>query len=252
MLACVMPRRISRMPCRLFATLLIFACLIPGSIFASGFLHTSGVTTLDSSNQPIVLRGVNLGSWLWPEYYMMGNPNLSGLYGNAGTGSGGIANYYDGFVGAIQDLMGGDTNLTAQVLDAYWSNFITAPDITWLHSQGFNSVRVPFDFEEFFQVTNWANNYPTNGYDIDVGFKYFDNLLGWCATNAIYVIPDFHCPPGGPNNFSVTNYGGGLNTNTASVFANPANLALAGHIWSRIAARYATNQWLGGYEPVNT
>jgi hypothetical protein len=32
-----------------------------------------------------------------------------------------------------------------------------------LHGHGFNSVRVPFTFEEFFQVTNWANNYPSNG-----------------------------------------------------------------------------------------
>jgi aryl-phospho-beta-D-glucosidase BglC (GH1 family) len=222
---------------------------------ASGYLHAAGVTNLDINNNPIVLRGVNLGSWLWPEYYMMGNPNLSS-YADVGTGSGGIANYYDGLVAAIQDLMGGDTNLTAKVLDAYWTNFISAADITYLHSQGFNSVRVPFDFEEFFQVTNWAANYPTNGYDINTGFKYLDNLVGWCSTNNIYVILDFHCPPGGPNNFSVTNYGGTFNTNTASVFASAANLALAGHIWARIAAHYATNAWIGGYdllnEPVNT
>lgn len=221
----------------------------------TGYLHANGVTMLDVSNNPIVLRGVNLGSWLWPEYYMMGNVNLA-AYGNAGTGTGGINNYYDGFVAAIQDLMNGDTNLTAQLLDAYWTNYINVRDIAFLHSQGFNTVRVPFDFEEFFQVTNWANNYPTNGYDISTGFKYFDNLLAWCSTNGIYVIPDFHCPPGGPNNYSVTNYGGTANTNTASVFANPANLALTAHIWSRIAARYATNPTIGGYdllnEPVNT
>ncbi len=223
---------------------------------ASGYLHTRGVTNLDINNIPIVLRGVNLGSWLWPEYYMMGNLSLP-AYANAGTGSGGINNcHYDGLVAAIQDVLGGDTNLTAQVLDAYWTNYISAADIVYLHSQGFNSVRVPFDFEEFFQVTNWANNYPTNGFDINTGFKYLDNLVGWCSTNGIYVIPDFHCPPGGPNNFAVVNYGGTTNTNTASVFANAANLALAGHIWQRIAAHYATNSWIGAYdllnEPVNT
>ena len=221
----------------------------------AGYLHAYGVTNLDNNNQPIILRGVNLGSWLWPEFYMMGNLSLPN-YANAGTGSGGINNYYDAFVAAIQDVLGSDMNLTAQVLDTYWSNFITAADIVYLHRQGFNSVRVPFDFEEFFCVTNWANNYPTNGYDIDTGFKYFDNLLAWCSTNNIYVIPDFHCPPGGPNNFAVVNYGGTLNTNTASVFVNSANLALCAHIWTRIAARYLTNQWIGGYdllnEPVNT
>src|SRR6202453_2125648 len=186
---------------------------------------------------------------------MMGSVSLP-AYANAGTGTGGINNYYDAFVAAIQDLLNGDTNLTAKALDAYWTNFITAPDIVYLQSQGFNSVRVPFDFEEFFQVTNWANNYPSNGYDISTGFKYLDNLVGWCSSNGIYVIPDMHCAPGGPNNWAVTNYGGTPNTNTASVFTNAANLALAEHIWSRIASHYAPNQWIGGCEllnePVNT
>ena len=238
------------------ALLLLLALCVSSRAASSIYVHTSGTQILDGAGQPLILRGVNLGSWLWPEYYMMGSPNLGGQYGNAGTGSGGIANYYDGFAAAIQDLMGGDTNLTSQVLNAYWSNYITCADVIYLHTNGFNSVRVPFDFEEFYQVTNWANNYPTNGFDIDTGFNYFDNLLSWCAANGIYVIPDMHCAPGGPNNYSVTNYGGTLNTNTASVFANPSNLALAGHIWNRIAARYATNTSIGGYdllnEPVNT
>lgn len=221
----------------------------------AGFLHTDGVTNLDINNRPIILRGADLGCWLWPEFYMMGNLSLPN-YANAGTGTGGINNYYDALVAAFQDVLGGDTNLTARVLDAYWTNFVSADDIAYLHSQGFNSVRVPYTFEEFFQVTNWANNYPSNGFDISTGFKYFDNLLTWCSNNAIYVIPDMHCAPGGPNNWAVTNYGGTLNTNTASVFTNSANLALAAHIWKRIASRYAENPWIGGYdllnEPVNT
>jgi regulation of enolase protein 1 (concanavalin A-like superfamily) len=238
---------------RLFFIVWLCALIMEGH--AAGFLHTQGVTNLDNQNNPIELRGVNLGSWLWPEYYMMGNLNLA-AYGNAGTGTGNINNYYDGFAAAILDLMNGNTNLTRQILDAYWTNYISVDDIVYLHSQGFNSVRVPFDFEEFFQVTNWANNYPSNGFDINTGFKYLDNLVGWCATNNIYVIPDFHCPPGGPNNYAVVNYGGTANTNIASVFASAPNLALAGHIWQRIAAHFATNSWIGGYdllnEPVNT
>jgi endoglucanase len=233
----------------------ILLCALWARPIHAGYMHASGVTVVDNENDQIVLRGVDLGCWLWPEYYMMGSVSLP-AYANAGTGTGGINNYYDGLVAAIEDVLGGDTNLTAAVLDAYWTNFISAGDIVYLHGQGFNSVRVPYTFEEFFQVTNWANNYPSNGYDISTGFKYLDNLVGWCSTNAIYVIPDMHCAPGGPNNWAVTNYGGTLNTNTASVFTNAANLALAEHIWSRIASHYATNQWIGGYdllnEPVNT
>ncbi len=234
---------------------LVLLCALWAGLARAGYLHTSGVTNLDINNQPIILNGVNLGCWLWPEYYMLGNVSLP-AYSSAGTGSGNIANYYDGLVAAIRDVLGGDTNLTAEVMDAYWTNFISAADVVYLHQQGFNSVRVPYTFEEFFQVTNWANNYPSNGFDISTGFKHLDNLVGWCSTNGIYVIPDMHCAPGGPNNFAVVNYGGTLNTNTASVFANAANLALAEHIWSRIASHYSTNAWIGGYdllnEPVNT
>lgn len=240
-------------PPRFLAVVLL--CALWATPLHAGYLHASGVATRDINNQPILLRGVDLGCWLWPEYYMMGSISLP-AYANAGTGTGNINNYYDGFVAAVQDLMGGDTNLTATILDAYWTNFISAADIAYLHGQGFNSVRVPYTFEEFFQVTNWANNYPSNGYDINTGFKYLDNLVTWCSTNSIYVLPDMHCAPGGPNNWAVVNYGGTLNTNTASVFTNAANLALAEHIWSRIASHYATNQWIGGYdllnEPVNT
>jgi hypothetical protein len=101
----------------------------------AAYLHTDGVTNLDVNNKPIILRGVDLGCWLWPEYYMMGNLSLPN-YANAGTGTGGINNYYDATVAAFQDILGGDTNLTAQVLDAYRTNFVSAPDIAYLHSQG--------------------------------------------------------------------------------------------------------------------
>jgi hypothetical protein len=52
----------------------------------AGYLHAQGVTSLDNNNQPIILRGVNLGSWLRLEFYMMGNPSLPN-YANAGTGT---------------------------------------------------------------------------------------------------------------------------------------------------------------------
>ena len=117
-------------------TIFLWQLAAPMQLLATGYLHAQGVTNLDINGNPIVLRGVNLGSWLWPEFYMMGNPDLS-QYANAGTGSGNINNYYDAFVAAIQDLMNGDPNLTAQVLDAYWTNYITASDIAYLHAQGF-------------------------------------------------------------------------------------------------------------------
>jgi len=190
---------------------------------AAGYLHASGTRLLDGNNQPILLRGVNLGTWLYPELWMMGAPNLS-LY--AGTDD------FEKLNAAMKDVLGGDTNLLAHALDTMRSDFITADDIVFLHNQGFNCVRVPFHYELFYD--------PVNGVDIDTGFAYFDNLLTWCSTNGIYVIPDFHGVPGGK-----------FYSAAGNVYTNAANHALFLHVWTRIASRYATNAWLGGYDLIN-
>ena len=137
-------------------------------------------------------------------------------------------------------MLGGDTNLSALALGAMRSNFVSAADMVFLRTNGFNSVRVPFHYALFYQVTNAASNYPTNGYDIDTGFAYFDNLLTWCATNGIYAIPDMHGVPGGKDYAAARN-----------IYTNAANRALFLHVWQRFAARYATNAWIGGYDLIN-
>ena len=198
---------------------------------AAGFVHSGGVAFLDKNSEEIVLRGVSLGSWLWPELWMMGGPNLGSYAG---------ADDFEKLNAAIQDVLGGDTNLTAQALGALRSNFVSQADIVFLRTNGFNSLRVPFHYALFYQVTNAAANYPTNGYDINTGFNYFDNLLTWCATNGIYVIPDMHGVPGGKD-YAVA----------GNVYTNASNHALFLHIWQRFAARYATNPWIGGYDLIN-
>ncbi len=212
--------------------LLLAVCLTGAPDRArAGYVHASGTSLVDSSGQPFLPRGVNLGSWLWPELWMMGGPNLSAYAG------------VDDFAtlnAAVLDAVGGDTNLQAQALGAMRSNFVSSADVVLLHSNGFNSVRVPFHYQLFFQITNAANNYPTNGYDINTGFIYLDNLAGWCATNDIYVIPDMHGVPGGKDYLVAGN-----------VYTNTSNHALFLHVWSRIAAHYATNQWIGGYDLIN-
>jgi len=197
----------------------------------AGYVHASGTSLLDASGQPFLPRGVNLGSWLWPELWMMGGPNLSAYTG------------VDDFAtlnAAVLDAVGGDTNLQAQALGSMRSNFVTSADVLLLHSNGFNCVRVPFHYQLFFQITNAANNYPTNGYDISTGFVYLDHLVGWCATNGIYVIPDMHGVPGGKD-YSVA----------GNVYTNTSNHSLFLHVWNRIAAHFATNQWIGGYDLIN-
>ena len=44
------------------------------SAHAAGYLHASGTTIAEGNNQSILLRGVNLGNWLYNEAYMTGAP----------------------------------------------------------------------------------------------------------------------------------------------------------------------------------
>jgi hypothetical protein len=198
---------------------------------SAGFVHAGGVALLDRNSEEMLFRGVSLGSWLWPELWMMGGPNLGAYAG---------ADEFEKLNAAVKDVLGGDTNLAALALGAMRSNFVSEADMVFLHTNGFNSLRVPFHYALFYQVTNAALNYPTNGYDIDIGFNYFDNLLAWCATNGIYVIPDMHGVPGGKDYAAAGN-----------VYTNTSNHALFLHVWQRFAARYATNLWIGGYDLIN-
>ena len=191
---------------------------------AAGYLRASGARLLDGDNQPILLRGVNLGAWLYPELWMMGGANLD-AYTNG-------VDDFERLQAATADVLGGDTNLSAQVFHEMRSDFIRNDDIVFLRSQGFNCLRVPFHYELFYD--------PARAQDIDTGFLYLDHLLAWCSTNGLYVIPDFHGVPGGK-----------LYSTAGNVFTNAANHALFLHIWGRIAARYATNAWLGGYDLIN-
>ncbi len=197
---------------------------------ARGYLRTAGVRMMNANLDEVLLNGVNIGSWLFPEAWMMGGASLAYLG----------ADTFEQLNAAVLDVMGGDSNLAAQVLGAMRSNYVTAADISFLASRGFNSVRVPFHYELFFQPTNSAASYPTNGYDLDTGFNYFDNLLGWCSSNGIYVIPNMHGVPGGED-YAVA----------GNVYTNVSNHALFLHVWQRIAARYATHPWIGGYDLIN-
>ncbi len=186
----------------------------------AGFLHANGTKILDGAGQPVLLRGVNLGTWL---YFEMGDTGWTPFPG---------ADDYEKLKAIVNHLMEGDTNLTARVFDALWSNYVQPEDISFLRSLNLNSVRVPLQYQLFYD--------PATRQDLDTGFVYLDRLISWCSTNGIYVIPDLHGVPGGKD-YSVA----------GNVFTSTANRAVYLRVWSRIAAQYATNEWIGGYDVLN-
>lgn len=186
------------------------------------YLKTSGTQILDAAGTPIRLKGVNLGCWLYPEPWMWG----TFYFGNFEDGLGeqdGLGNYLA-------------ANLTPDQVASFWnayrSNFIADADIAYIAAHGWNCVRVPMDFRLFID--------PGTGNLVTSNFQYIDNLVTYCKNHGVYIILDMHNVPGSPYAWNSTN-----------VFDNTANQALLNSAWVSIAARYANEPQIAGYDLIN-
>lgn len=188
----------------------------------TGYLHAVGTSIVDGSNQPVQLKGVNLGNWLFMEPWM---------WGTFAFGS-----YMDGE--GEKDKLGDylAANLTAAQTQTFWqkyrSNYVTSQDIQQIKSYGWNCVRVPFDYRLFLDKA--TGNLTTDN------FVYLDNLLSWCQSAGVYAILDMHNVPGSAYSW-----------NNNNCYSSSANLALYTKAWKAIASRYATHPAVAGYDLVN-
>jgi len=199
------------------------ACLSAATQAQAQGLHRDHTAIADSAGRPILLRGINLGNWLYLEPWMSGNAPFGFDQDEDGKP--------DQFGTAIRAAVGTEARAAA-FTKAWRDNFITAPDIAQIKRLGFNSVRVPLDYRLFYDKSTGQNS--------DVGFLYLDHLLHWCAASQIYVFLDMHGVPGSKN-YRIP----------GNIFSSPERQDLLAHIWQRIASRYASNSWLGGYDLIN-
>ena len=191
--------------------LFLLALIQPATARTAGFLGRQG-TQIVNDTGPVLLHGVNLGDWLYNEAYMTGAPFEN-----------------DTWPAGLKDVLGTDANVAA-FYAAWRSNYVSQADINRIKALGFNSVRVPLDWKLFYD-TNTAQ-LTTNG------FLYLDHLLNWSASAGLFVIPDMHGTPGGQRD-------------PGTLFFDPTNQAILSNIWLEIAARYSTNQWIGGFDLIN-
>ncbi len=190
-------------------------------VFSQGFIHASGIRILDGSGNPILLRGMGLGGWLVPEGYMIGTNSP-----------------YDspsGFRTAVQSLVG--TQGADEFFTAYRKHYVQRAEIDSLARWGFNSVRLPFPYGLLMSA---------QGVYLDAGFAIIDSLLSWCEADKIYLILDMHCAPGGQNTGNISDYQG-----PPALWESSVLQQWTAELWKEIARRYATKQWIGGYDLLN-
>jgi len=188
-----------------------------------GFLRASGTKIVKGTGEEILLRGIGLGGWLVPEGYML----------HLDTSM----NSYSKIRSAVAALIG-EAN-TDQFFQLYRANYVRRKDIDQIALWGFNSIRLPMHY-----VLLTPKDQP--GVYLETGFALIDSLLAWCEANRLYLILDLHCAPGGQNKDNISDYGG-----YPSLWESTEYQQRTVDLWKKIAERYATKEWIGGYDLLN-
>ncbi len=215
-----------------FLKFLFLLLLILGSFSVyPQYLHRSGQKIVDKNGNEVILRGMGLGGWMLQEPYMM---EMSGIA---------IAQWQ--IRSKIKSLIGEQN--TVAFYDAWHANHCTKADIDSMASWGFNSVRLPMHYNLY---TLPIEEEPVPGAQtwLEKGFALTDSLIKWCGANQMYVILDLHAAPGGQGmDYAICDGNPAL----PSLWEDEANKQKTIALWKKLATRYATEPWVGGYDLIN-
>ncbi|KAF2185325.1 glycoside hydrolase family 5 protein [Zopfia rhizophila CBS 207.26] len=184
-------------------------------------LRVSGTDIVNASGDKVILKGAGLGGMLNME------------------------NFITGYSGHEREHRAALTAVLGQEkADFFFSrllhHFFTEADSAFFASLGLNCLRVPFNYRHFMDDDN-----P----DVikDEGFALLDRIVGLCAKHNIYVVLDLHTVPGGQNQDWHSD--SGLSRAQFWEFRDFQNRAI--QLWVAIAAHYAGNPYIAGYNPLN-
>ncbi len=189
------------------------------SVYAQSnrFVRVSQAQFIDSASQPVYLNGVCLGNWLLWEGWMMGGGFIQETI----------------IKERLKELLG--TEDYTHFLTTYYNTFITEKDIAQIKQQGFNSIRLPFNYRLFTDTDN-------DGID---GFRILDNLVSWCKKYKVYLILDMHAAPGGQSPWFIAD------PSKDKLWESDKCKQQTLQIWTKIAGRYRNESIIAGYDLLN-
>ncbi|MGC9942468.1 MAG: cellulase family glycosylhydrolase [Verrucomicrobiota bacterium] len=198
----------------------------PVSTIALSQLHVNGTNIVNVGGTVVQLKGVNLGGWFIMEKWMC--PLDSGSMPDTYS----VITNLDGRFGvtAEQDLIHG-----------YQTNWITLDDLNNITNAGFNCVRMPVWWGNFYSITNTTGT----GWRADA-FTVLDWLVTNCASHGIYVVIDMHGVVGGQSTSDDTGW-----QNQNQYWTNSVDQGETAYMWTQIAAHYRGNPAVAGYDVIN-
>jgi endoglucanase len=193
---------------------------------ALSLLHTSGTNLVNASGAILQLKGVNLGGWFIMEKWM------------CPLDSGSLPDTYS----AITNLDSRFGVATEQnLIRSYQTNWITTNDLNNIRNAGYNCVRMPVWWGNFYSITNTTSS----GWRADA-FAVLDWLVTNCASRGIYVVIDMHGVVGGQSASDDTGW-----QNQNQYWSNSQDQSQTAYMWSQIAAHYKGSSAVAGYDLIN-
>ncbi|MDO5394467.1 MAG: glycoside hydrolase family 5 protein [Bacteroidales bacterium] len=189
----------------------------------SRFMGVNGTELITPDGDTFFMRGTNLGNWLNPEGYMFGFKKTNSPR----------------FINEMLCQLVGEEK-TAEFWKDFKDNYITRADIEFIASTGATTIRLPFHYKLF---TDEDYMGLCSAQD---GFERVDSLISWCRDNGLYLILDMHDAPGGQTGDNIDDSFG-----YPWLFRSPDAQKKFCDIWERIAARYADEPVVLGYELLN-
>ncbi len=199
----------------LFVTSLL--CVAATTAASGQYAHTRGTEVLDGKDEPLQLKGTNLGNWLVPEGYMWS---------------------FDGGPQSPKEIQSYVTELLGPTrADQFWhtyrERYISQDDIRFIRAQGYNSIRVPLHWQLFQS-------------DDAEGFRLLDRVVQWSHEAGLYVILDLHAAPGGQTGTNIDDGHG-----YPWLLRDPGAQQQTIDLWLRLARHYRKSTTVLGYDLLN-
>ena len=208
---------------------LLLLCL--SHLASAQYLHRAGKYIYDGNNKEFIIHSMGLGGWMIQEGYMLGTSAFAGTQHE-------IRAKIEGLIGVAN---------TDSFYNAWLQNHCTRTDIDSMAAWGFNAIRLPMHYNLF---TIPIDEEPVVGADtwLPKGFAMVDSLLDWCKQAHIYLILDLHGAPGGQGkDANISDY----DSSKPSLWESTENQRKTIALWSKLAERYANEQYIGGYDLIN-
>ena len=204
----------------------------------SGALFTENRGIYDKNGNRVLLKGINIGNYLIQEGWLSVN-SLGVKYDKNGNyvkinEDGIIEEYEETYQQEIDAALASNKNLTAGQIDELWETyydgFLNESDFEKIAEVGFNTVRLPMYYRNFYEGTDENLTLKDNA------FTRIDAFLENCKKHNLYAILDMHGLPGGQNGYEHSG------SRTTKFWDNEEYISKTCELWKAIANRYSNEK----------